>query len=1195
MKKNLLRPWGVPIPVCKNQLCSVERSCFCLKNRSLRKKLIMHVNVTAFLLLLGCLQLSATSLSQTVSMDATKQPLSKVFEEIEEQTGYYVMYNSRILQSASTVTIKVTKMPLTDFLTSVLGKFSLKYTINEKTILVTRAEKKERPNVSPAPFQQQREISGRIANEQGEPLEGATISVKNTTIATTTDATGYYRISPPDGSNILVVTIVGYEAQEIRIGAMSVINVVLRESVSNLEEVVVVGYGVQQKKTLTGAVSSVNEAELRAIPAGDAAARLQGRVAGVTVTGNSSPGGVASVRIRGIGSINNNDPLYIVDGVPTTGGLTNINPNDIESMTVLKDASSSAIYGSRAANGVIVITTKQGKSGKPVLNFDARYGLQRASNQLGLLNTQELGELLWLENRNNGLTPGSPGWGDLQYGYGENPTIPDYIFPAGKMEGEVDESLYNYPQPYYGITRANKQGTQWYDEIFSTAPIQEYNLSVSGGGERATYAVSAGYMDQQGIVNHTGFERYALRLNTNLNVTDWLEVGQNLGATYTDRTGFGNNDEYNPVSMAHRMHPIIPVYDIMGNFAGSQVPGTGNGQNPAATLFRNKDDFSQIARILANTHIQMKVNKNITFKSLLGIDYSTNRSKDRTLMDPEYVQTNYTSRLNESYNGGLQYNWANTLNYLNTFGEGHRVNFLLGSEALSNKNDFFNGARSTFAFTDLDYMVLNSGEKDFTNGGSFDEWKLFSYFGRLNYDYQGKYLFEGVIRRDGSSRFAEANRWGTFPAVSAGWRLSEEPFLNDVSYLSDLKLRVGWGKNGNDNVGNYNSYSTYRAHGRASYYNISGSSNTNSVAGFHKYTLGNPDAKWEATTTSNIGLDVSLFNHKLELNLDVFNRATTNMLYPDSRPDTWGGLVLPSVNIGEMQNRGFDLILTYRDKIGEDFSYNITSNFSHYKNKVIRLNDNPNEIRFGNSLREEVYTASMSGQPISSFFGYVVEGIFNTAEEVAAHPKYNPDINGFDAYSRPGVLKYGDVNGDGKITPDDRTFIGSPHPDLTYGLNLDLKYKNWDMTMFFQGVIGNSVINYVNRWTLFNLFEGNRKKERLHESWTPERYANGDVITVPIAIREDAPMQKPSSFFVEDASYFRMKDLQLGYSLPVSLSQKLNISRLRVYMQANNLFTITKYSGLDPEVSISNDRHMGVDGGVYPTSQTFMFGVNLSL
>jgi TonB-linked SusC/RagA family outer membrane protein len=952
---------------------------------------------------------------------------------------------------------------------------------------------------------------------------------------------------------------------------------------------------VQQKKTVTGAVATVGDKELLAVPSGDAAALLQGRLAGITVTSNNSPGGEASVRIRGVGSINNNNPLYIIDGVPTTTGLTHINPNDIESMTALKDASSSAIYGSRAANGVIVVTTKRGKSGAPKLSFDARYGVQQAVNQLNLLNTQELGELLWLENRNRGLSPGDPGWGDLQYGYGPNPVIPDYVLPAGKMAGEVDESTYSYPNPYNGITRANKEGTNWYNEIFINAPIQEYNLALSGGGENNNYAISAGYMDQNGIVDQTGFKRYTLRANSDVKLKKWLEVGQSLGFAYTDRVSFGNNDEYNPVSMSHRMHPILPVYDIRGNYAGSKVLSTGNAMNPKALLERNKDDFSRQMRLLGNFYTQVNLMEGLSIRSLFGIDYTSNRTKDIFLMDPEYTQTNYTNRLNENYSGGLQYNWSNTLNYSKKIGNDHKLNILLGTEALKNNYEFLGAGRSTFAFSDFDYMVINAGEKDITNSGTFDEWSLFSYFARANYSYQEKYLFEAVTRRDASSRFSKANRWGTFPAFSAGWRISSEAFMAETTWINDLKIRAGWGMNGNDNVGNYNSYTTYRNAGNASYYNIAGTSSTQTAAGFHKYALGNPNGRWEATTTTNLGIDLVLFDFRFEANVDVYTRNTTNMLYPEAKPDTWGGLVLPSINIGEMNNKGIDVILNYRGKPSRTFNYNVSANLSHYKNQIVSLNNNPNEIRFGNSLREEVYTASKAGLPISSFFGYQVEGIFNTQEEVNAHPKYNPDINGVDSYSKPGMLKYKDVNGDGKITPDDRTFIGNPHPNFTYGFNINMSYNNWDMSMFLQGSQGNDLINYLNRWTLFNLFEGNRKKERLYESWTPERYQNGDKITVPMAIRNDAAMQKPSSFFVENGSYFRLKNIQIGYSLSPEMLSRLKIDRLRIYAQATNLFTITKYSGLDPEVSIANDRHMGVDEGIYPVSRMYLLGVNLNL
>lgn len=1042
---------------------------------------------------------------------------------------------------------------------------------------------------------QQKSISGTVMGEDKATLPGVSVSVKGTTLGTLTDSNGKFSLPVPETAKTLVFSFIGMLPKEVVIDNRAAYEVTLLQSTVGLDEVVIVGYGTQKKASLTGAVSSVNEEDLRTSVDANIASRLQGHVAGVTITTDHSPGGSASVRIRGVGSINNNDPLYIIDGVPVSGGLNQINPNDILTMSVLKDASSSAIYGSRAANGVIIVTTNRGTSGKTKMNFYARTGVQRATNKLNLLNTQEMGDLLWLEFKNQGLVPGQVGWGDLQYGYGATPVIPDYILPTAGMEGSVDESTYTYPSPYNAITRANKIGTDWYKEVYTVAPLQEYNVSVTGGNEKSTYSISAGYMNQKGIVIYTGFDRYSLRSNVDTKITDWLQIGESIGVSYTDRVGMTNNDEYSPVAMVHRTPPIVPVYDIMGNFAGSKIAATGNFQNPVATLYRGKDNHGKQSRILGNVFAQVNITKNLTFKSLLGVDFNNSRSVSRNLINPEYVQASSVSSLGQSYNEIFQYNWSNTLNFKKTIAANHNLNVLIGTEAVDNNSEFLNAGRSTYAYENLDYMVLDAGETNMTNSGSFDRWALFSYFGRLNYDFAGKYLLEATIRRDGSSRFVGGNRWGTFPAFSAGWRVSEESFMKDLAWLNDLKLRAGWGQNGNDNVGNYNAYTTYRSNGNESYYNIAGASRTSSAAGFHQYRLGNPLGQWEATSTTNFGVDVTLFNNKFEANLDIYNRTTSGMLYPDSRPATWGTLIFPSVNIGQMRNSGFDLILSYRYEIGEDFSFNIKTNFSHYKNEIIKLNSNPNEIRYGSSLREEVYTATKVGEPISSFYGYVVEGIFNTPEDVSAWPKYNPDINGADSYSKPGVFKYKDVNGDGKITADDRTFIGSPHPDLSYGINMELQYKNWSVVMFFQGVYGNDLTNYVNRWTLFKQFEGNRKSERLYESWTAERYASGAKITMPIATNNDAIMQKQSSFFIEDGSYFRMKALQIAYVLPANITSRLKIARLQCFVEVSNLFTITKYSGLDPEVPFINTTTMGIDQGIYPTSQNIMFGIKLDI
>lgn len=1143
------------------------------------------MKLTAFLLLLGLLQVSATVSSQNtkLNLDVKNQTLRTALSAIEQSSNYRFFYSEDVLSLDDVVDIDVRNKDINEVLNVLFAGKDLSYSVKNNNLIVLKPIKAEQ--------QGERVIAGVVKGGDGSPIPGVSIVFEGTTTGTITDLDGKFNLKVPEGASAIVVSYIGMITQTIELGNQATFDIAMQDDVIGVDEVVVVGYGSQQKKTVTGAVSSVNTEELRAVPVANAAARLQGRVSGVTITTDNSPGGDATVRVRGFGSVNNNDPLFIVDGVPTTGGLSKINPNDIESMTVLKDASSSAIYGVRAANGVIIITTKRGKAGEPRISFDARYGVQKAINQLDLMNTQEYGEMLFMEMRNAGLEPGGDGWGTEQYGSGAEPVIPTYSKPVGN---NADESAYSYPDNT--IYRASVPGTDWYDEIFDAAPIQEYNFSITGGTNKGSYSVSAGYLNQEGTVIYTGFERYAARINADVELKHWLKIGESIGVTYTDRVGFENNREGNAISQTYRMQPIIPVRDVGGNFAGTKAPGTGNGDNPVAMLYRDKDDHNRQMRIIGNAYAQVDLMDGLYVKSLFGVNYESQRLRDRLLKNPEFSEARPTDRLTENFDGGIQWNWSNTLNYSRTFADNHKIDFLVGTEAVKNYWEVFDAGKASYISTDIDYMVLDGGESDPIASGAFDEWATFSYFGRINYSYQGKYLAEAVVRRDASSRFSEENRWGTFPAFSVGWRISEEVFMeNSRTWLDDLKVRFGWGQNGNDRIGNYNIYTTYRTNIDESSYDLTGSG-TSTKSGFHIYKLGNPDAVWETTTTTNLGLDATLLGNRLEVNVDWYTRNTTDMLYGQQRPNTWGQVELPDVNVGEMKNTGWDLMLTYHGEIGNDLKFDVRGNISHYKNEVVKLNDNANEILYGTQLRQNVYTASTTGQPISSFYGYVVEGIFNTWDEVHAHVPYNAANFDEDDYSQPGVFKYKDVNGDEKIDGNDRTFIGSPHPDFTYGLNIDVAYKNWDMTMFFQGTQGNDLVNYVNRWTLFSNFQGNRNPQRLYESWTADRYASGAKITMPMALQEDSQMQKNSSFFVEDGSYFRMKDLQIGYTLPKSVASKLDIENLRIYLQATNLFTITNYSGLDPELRTGrDDRIFGVDEGAYPTSRMFMVGVNLNL
>ena len=1134
-----------------------------------------------------------------LNLDMKDVPILTVLNAIESQSQFFFLYSSKMIDVTQKVNVYAESKNINEVLDNVLSNTDIKYAVKDRQILLVNKETYEASGA-----QQEKKITGKVTGENGQPIPGVSVLVLGTVTGTLTDVEGNYSLSAPANASTLVFTFIGMQRQELLIGTQTAINVVMKELAVGLDEVIVVGYGVQKKVSLTGAVSSVGEAELSKVAVGDAVSRLQGQIAGVYITSDYRPGNTASIRVRGYGSLGNNNPLFVIDGVPR-GSMDNINPNEIESMTVLKDASSAAIYGSRAANGVVLVTTKRGTEGRAKLTFSMRQGVQFTSNKPDLMNAQEVGENLWQKYKNMGLSQGMTGWGDAQYGYGAEPRIPDYIFPAGKMEGEVNESTYTPPNvlPYNAITRANKGDNLWDQLWWQGAPVSEYNLNLAGGNGGSTYSLTVGYNDQKSLYNFTGddfhsatkagFKRYSIRSNNDLKVNNWLKISPNLNVTYMKREG---NTGRGTDSGILTLNPLLPVYDIMGNYAGSKIPATGNGLNPVATLVRSANNFTNTLLAQASTTVQISFTKNLIFKSLVGANLRSSYGETLTPANPEFNQTNNTANMSASANDNFQYNWVNSLNYMKTINGNHNFNVLLGTETLDNSSRDLGGSRSTYAFENLDFMVLSSGEKDITNSGSRDRNRLFSYFGRLNYDYKGKYLFEGVLRRDASSRFIGNYRWGTFPAFSVGWRISAEPFMKQLTMINDLKIRAGWGENGNDNVGNYNAYSTFSGRDDRSFYNISGSSRSAIATGFSLNRIGNPEARWETGVSKNLGLDLSLFKSKIVASLDLYDRRTTDMLYDDVRPGVWGIVNLPQINIGEMKNTGFDLVLTYNGgQRGSDFSYKINATLSHFTNEVVKLNLNPKEIRFGTSTEAGNSTATQAGHPIESFYGYVFEGYFNTQEEIDAWPKYNPSLTGVDAYTRLGVMKFKDVSGpdgkpDGIITPLDRTWLGDGFPDLNYGLNVNLTYKQFDLTFFLQGLYGRSIIRNYERTIVFIRQDGNYLRKRLYESWTPERYANGEKITVPITINTDAQMQLPNSWFVSDGSFARMKDIQLGYTLPDNLLTKLKMTNLRVYGQISNLFTITKYEGLDPEV---ND--LGIDNSVYPTPRVFTFGITLSL
>ncbi len=1044
-------------------------------------------------------------------------------------------------------------------------------------------------------------VSGTISDGAG-PLPGASVLIKGTTTGTQTDFDGNYTLNDVESNATLVVSYIGFKTVEIPVDGNANIDVTLAEDAAALDEVIVTGYGSQSKRDVTGSVSTVDVEELGAVPATTFAQQLQGRAAGIGIVNDATPGGEATVRIRGFGTIGNNDPLYIIDGVPSRS-QANLNPGDIESLQVLKDASAASIYGSRAANGVIIITTKKGKLGKPVISYDTYYGSQSPGVDIDVLNSRELGQYLYLADLYAGKDP-SHG----QYTFGPNGavTIPDYVFPSGAFEGDpaADPDLYSLVEGnIYAITRA--ADTNWWNEVTRSAPILNHQVSASGATESARYAFTLSYFENDAIVNFVGYNRTSIRANTEFKALDnKLTVGENLTVSFDNRKGgFGNgvdgqDAEQNAVSGSYKHHPLLPVYDIAGNFAGSRGANLGNNFNPVATLNRAQDNRTYRLRVFGNVFASYDLTKNLQVKSSFGVDATGTRRRYLSRSNPEYIEGSFNngSRSESAYE--YQWQWNTVLTYDKTWNDVHNFNAYIGVEGVQAFGEFFSGNRTEYPFETTDilrYLRLGGGTTASNDGASFRDFTLFSEFGKLNYDYNGKYLFQFILRNDASSRFQAASRSALFPAASVGWRVSDETFMDDVESVDEIKLRYGWGKTGNQEIGDYNAYTTYRSNIFNAGYPIDGSTSTPSI-GFDAQSFGNPNAKWETTTSNNIGLDLLMFDNKFNLNLDFWNRITTDMLYRTPITYTAGDATAPFFNVGKMTNKGVDLNVGWNDQKG-DFGYGLSFNVSAYTNEVNKLSDNEGTRLFGDSSRVPSLTVTQAGDPLSSFFGYKVEGIFQSQAEADAWPTYGD-------YNAPGKLKVTDINGDNVINDDDRTIIGNPHPDFTYGINLDLSYKNLALNVFGNGSQGNDLYNYVRYFSDFNTFQGNRSSRALYDAWQPSNpnapvgqwVAANPNATVPIPDANDQISSRPSSYFIEDGSYFRLKNVQLTFSFPKDVLDDIGISNAQIYVQGQNLATWTKYNGLNPEIQAANrdDQTLGFDGGYLPAPKTYTLGLRVS-
>ncbi|WP_165154087.1 TonB-dependent receptor [Parabacteroides sp. ZJ-118] len=1057
--------------------------------------------------------------------------------------------------------------------------------------------------------QQAKKVTGTVTDAKGEPLLGVNVVVKGTTNGTITDLDGKYSLEVEPNS-ILVVSYIGYVSQQIPASG-SVVNVTLKEDTQNLDEVVVVGYGTQQKKDITGSVAVVDTKELLASSGSSAAQQLQGKAAGVYVGQSGSPGSATMVRIRGINSVNDNGPLYVIDGVSTRNqNMSSLNPNDIESMQVLKDASAAAIYGAQAANGVILITTKKGtKSGQPKVTYDGYIGMQKTTKKYDVLNSADRLALEW-ESQQNSYTirgvdevPEHP-----QFGKGPKPTIPNYLTTNG-AQGSQNISMDDYSFPDNQIVPFSD--TDWWDAIDRTALMQNHQVGLSGGTEKGTYNVSANYFKQDGTVIDSYYQRYQVRANTTFNIRPWLRAGENMTYAFSKDNGLqASAAESSAYSWTYRASPWVPVRDERGNYAGSKITGTGNFENPVARQERNRDNYWTNSRVFGNLWAEADLYKGLTFRTNFGLDYTNNYSYRMSKKNLEFSESPGTNNLEEASGFNFRWVWTNTLTYNAVFNDVHKLNVLLGTEAIRDGiGRSMTGQRFGYLMEDnTNTWVLNMGENDARRRAESaynGEFALFGMFARVDYSFADKYLVTGIVRRDGVSRFSEANRYGVFPSVSLGWRISQESFMKDTKdWLDDLKLRVGYGQTGNSEMSRKTNYAfEYATNPTITNYDL-GASNSGSMVGFRLSKYGNEDTKWEATEMTNVGLDASFLNGKFGLGFEWYYKKTSDMLIEAA----YSGLASseigkPYLNYGDMKNTGWDLTFNYRDSKG-DWGWDIGLNASAYKNEVLKLSDTDDFFigKAGARFEGEHVTRTTKGQPISSFFGYNIIGFYESAEDV----KNSPLPYGISSKEelKPeqmvGKFKFEDRNNDGKVNGEDRTFIGSPHPDLILSLNASLTWKNWDFTMFWYSTIGNDIFNNTKYFTDFPLFGGNRSTRMRDLSWRPG--ADNSKAILPILDSKDSwSGAVPSSYYVEDGSFLRLKNVVLGYTFPKALLQKATISNLRVYIQAENLLTISGYSGLDPEFTNADvgegngaDLRRGIDMGGWPTTLRLLFGVNFA-
>lgn len=1143
-------------------------------------KFIKQMKLISFFLFVICIQASASVSAQKITLSEKKASIEKVLREIRRQSDFDFIVNARTLKYAQPLSIEVKDMPLEDVLQLVFANQPLEYVIDNKTIII-RDKAKELSAKTLATEAALKKVTGVITNDKNEPLSGVSVVERGTRNGVVTNESGRFTINVKNDNAILEITYVGYKTQSVS-AAPGELTILLEADNSDLSNVVVVGYGTQKKSDLTGSISSVKGGDLTKLPSQRVDQALQGRAAGVMVQNtDGAPGGNATIRVRGGNSITGgNNALVVVDGIQGVN-ISTINPNDVESLEVLKDASATAIYGARGANGVILITTKRGSSGKAVFNYGFSIGSQQLNHKLDLMKAGDFARK-------------SNAWAATQNGTVNSPIDPVIPFTKDQIDA-LDKS----------------GGTDWQDEIYRSGLLQNHQLSISGGSEHARYFVSGGYVNQQGIVINTKYVRYNLRSNLDLKLNSWLTAGINLNvikdkgnvAPVGEGTRYGDilGQVINTVA---RFDPATPVHDADGNYNfkalkggpdNSKIYADNDVWNPVATAMETKSDKNNITNEIS-TFLEAKIIEGLTLRVAGAASINSND-------EMHYYSTKTQPGRGVSGIGDLTtnkyeyYQNSNILTYNKIFSQKHHLTLtgVAEQQLIQTKGSFINA--QGFFSDEIGINDLGGASQINEKSTSLSKQTLNSFMGRVNYVFDEKYMITASYRADGSSVFGANNKWGYFPSAAVAWRASEEDFIKQLNLFSTLKLRGSWGKTGNQAIQPYQTLATI-----TSGFNYPYDGNSTANIGFALGRPANPDLKWESTAQTNIGIDLGFFHDRLMATVDVYKKKTTDLLL-NKQVEAYTGFSTTLANVGSIENKGLEISVVGKPIAGNVFKWNTGVNISFNRSKVLALlNELPLAIRTNTGGGYQIYSSGFSlkylqvGQPVDQMRGFVNLGTWSEAE--AAQAKAMGQA--------PGEVKWKDVDGDGKITraADGQQIIGNASPKFIYGWNNNISYKNFDLTFLIQGSYGNDIFNAV-RIKTEN--PSNGLSTNLNNRWTPENQNTN--VPVFLGTKERNAMNlganqtsgigvdQRSSRWVEDGSYLRMKNITLTYNLPLSILSKARITRLGVYVTAVNLFTITKYTGYDPEVSSFNAGGaggLGIDLSNYPTAKTFMFGLNLT-